>query len=79
MRVLSIAILTASTFALGSSAFAAPMESRDTPVVQHNATTSGYDAPQYGTFSTNNIIGYHPCPADVVFPDGHHACLGQPD
>jgi hypothetical protein len=86
MRILSIAVLTASTlmtstWALSPSAFAASQSPPDVAVQSPNTPAVGrgiYDSAMPGTFTETNVTGYHPCPADVVFPNGHHACLGMP-
>jgi len=64
-----ILISTLLTLSFATSAQSAPpADSASKPV-----TESGF---REVTPPADNEYPYRPCPANVVFPDGHHECLG---
>ena len=64
-----ILISTLLTLSFVTSAQSAPpADSASKPVTESSFREA--------TPPAENDYPYHPCPANVVFPDGHHECLG---
>jgi hypothetical protein len=65
-----ILISTLLTLPFATAAWSAPPTDSDSKSV----TETGFHGVTPPTENEN--YSYRPCPANVVFPDGHHECLG---
>lgn len=64
-----VALLTLTCGALAQPASPAPVRSE---VTQDDIVR------QHPNWFSEDRIRYKPCPCSVIFPNGRHACIGQP-
>jgi hypothetical protein len=72
MRCLPTAVV--ALLALTCSALAQPA----TPTPLRLEVTQDDIVRQHLNWFTEDRIRYRPCPCSVIFPNGRHACIGQP-
>jgi len=65
-----ILISTLLTLSLGTAAWSAPPTDSDSKSVTESGFREVTPPTEYENYP------YRPCPANVVFPGGHHECLG---
>jgi hypothetical protein len=72
MRCLPLA--AAAMLALAGGALAQPAA----PSPLHSEMTQDDIVRRHPDWFSEDHIRYKPCPCSVVFPNGRHACIGQP-